>query len=394
MSLTHLSGQHAGDSPQLPRAVVGLGLALFFTAMGANAFVQFVVAYLVTIKGWSSDQATLILILAFTLMPLARLGYNALEQRLGEYGVLVLGSGLFMVWLGLLQWGAAPWVIGPAAVALSFAGTLVFTAGPLRILAATPASQHGVASGLYFASNFLAWFVSVTVQGQVVRRLGFEPTLWVAWGASGVGLLLLLALPRYRQASALAHQADWLAPLRSGRYRLVMGFMALSAVAFGLMFGSLAQSITLTFGVDLTAIALSGFYLARLPGSLFAGWLVQRYGEHRLLAVTFGFAGLTLLAVSVNSQHFPLTLGAILALGFQQATVPVAAMALVGSAEVGNARQTGFGLLFAASELGVAFALTLGQVAGNWLGNAGAVCLVFGALYGLGSLAAWRLRQQ
>jgi predicted MFS family arabinose efflux permease len=120
--------------------------------------------------------------------------------------------------------------------------------------------------------------------------------------------------------------------------------------------------------------------------------MIKRWGERRLLAVAFGLAGLLLLAVTAASTSFVVVLAAIFVLGFQQATVPVAAMALVGSAATRGARQAGFGLLFAASEVGVAFALAISQAGRDLLDHGSVVYLLFGTLYVLGSLAAWRLR--
>jgi hypothetical protein len=99
-----------------------------------------------------------------------------------------------------------------------------------------------------------------------------------------------------------------------------------------------------------------------------------------------------LLAVAAANTTFAVVLGAIVVLGFQQATVPVAAMTLVGSADTSGARQAGFGLLFASSEVGVAFALAVSQAARDLLDHGSSVYLLFGTLYVLGSVAAWRLR--
>jgi predicted MFS family arabinose efflux permease len=272
------------------------------------------------------------------------------------------------------------------------AGSLVFTAGPLRILAATTTQQRHAASGIFFATNFLAWFVAVTIYGQVIPRWGFGPTPFLAMAFTTVGLVIALALPQRRAPSEPITLRDFLAPLRHGLARTVMFFMALSAVAFGLMFSSLTQFLTGQFGAGLTAIALSSFYLARLPGSLAAAYLIQRWGQRRLLAIVFGGAGLALLFAATSPDSFAVSLGAILILGFQQATVPVAAMALAGEQATQGTRSASYGLQFAAAELGVAFALVLAGLAEDVQGNFRGVFLIFGALYLLGSLAAARFR--
>jgi predicted MFS family arabinose efflux permease len=157
------------------------------------------------------------------------------------------------------------------------------------------------------------------------------------------------------------------------------------------MFSTLAQFLTTSFGASLASVGLSSFYLARLPGSLLAGYMISRWGQRRFLATVFALTGAALLAVSALSEEFALILAAILVLGFQQATVPVAAMALAGTQGLDGARRAGYGLLFAASELGVALSLAVAQATGTLLGNFSYVLLIFGALYVVGGLSTWRL---
>jgi predicted MFS family arabinose efflux permease len=267
----------------------------------------------------------------------------------------------------------------------------VFTAGPLRILAATPPHQHSAASGVFFASNFLAWLAGVAVYGQVARLIGFGPLPVIAMLPTLLGLLVASFLPHRAAETEATTVRDFLRPFSSQLHRLVMFFMALSAFAFGLMFSTLAQFLTRTFGPALFSVGLFSFYLARLPGSLVAGTLISRWGQRRFLAVIFGLSGVALLVVSAYSGVFAIVLAAIVVLGFQQATVPVAAMALAGSETRPGARKAGYGLLFAAAELGVAGSLVLAQAAGDLLGNVSHVFLVFAIAFVLGGLVAWRL---
>src|SRR5579859_7672974 len=55
---------------------IALASSLFLTAMGANAFVQFAAPYLIAVRGWSTMEATVALIVAFALMPATRVAYT------------------------------------------------------------------------------------------------------------------------------------------------------------------------------------------------------------------------------------------------------------------------------------------------------------------------------
>ena len=116
--MAHLDRSVTRPDSRLPVSgeLLAVSVSLFFSAMGANAFVQFVVNYLVEAAGWPAARATIILMVAFGCMPLGRLLYPQVERRLGDANCLLAGNALFLLFLVLLAWVRDAWVILPAQI--------------------------------------------------------------------------------------------------------------------------------------------------------------------------------------------------------------------------------------------------------------------------------------
>jgi predicted MFS family arabinose efflux permease len=373
------------------RDVITIVGSLFFSAMGANAFVQYVIPYLVEVRTWPDGMATMVLVLAFGSMPIFRFTYAIMQRHLGDYGSLVVGHLLFLLYLVLLARVDGLWVPVVAALALAIGATLVFTTGPLQILDATPAAFHGRASGIFFGSNFLAWFLGILLQGVVIRGYGFSASPYAAFLLTLVALAGLILVPRRAIVREPVSPREAIAPLGIPLVRLVAFLMLISSLAFGLMFGVLGQYVTHVYGAAQLSLLVGGFYLARLPGSLLAGALADRWGLKPVLVSVFLLTGMSLFVASWN-QALPVFMVMIVVLGFQQAAVPVVAMTLVGNTSHSASRHITFAPVFAASEVGVAVALVFSYLLQELVMELGGVLLAFGCLFVAGALAASRLR--
>jgi MFS family permease len=358
--------------------------------MGANAFIQYVVAYLVVARRWSDGSATTILILGFAMTPLVRFSYPNVYRRVGHKGSLLVGHVSFLLYLLLVMAGRGPWVVLAAAFSLAVGAGLVFTAGPLQILDRTPTDFHGKVSGLFFTSNFAAWLLAVVLQGGVIARYGYAATPLVALALTLVGLLCVALVPsrpwvdHRRQSQRVS--SGWKDP----RIRLVTYLMTISTLAFGLMFGSLAGLLTQTVDPAHVSIFIALFYVARLPGSLAAGAVTDRWGLRLLLVAAFALAGLSLATAAV-ADALSWMVWAIMTLGFQQAAVMVSAMALAGKTTDAATRSSAYSPLFAGGELGVAAALLMSQITETLTSSPRSVLLVFAAIYLIAAGAVTRL---
>jgi predicted MFS family arabinose efflux permease len=125
------------------------------------------------------------------------------------------------------------------------------------------------------------------------------------------------------------------------------------------------------------ALALMG--LMNFVGTLGSGWLTDRYDPRKLLAVYYGFRGISLLFLPFVTEPIGLALFAILFGLDYIATVPPTS-ALVADTFGRQNAGTVFGWVFCAHQIGAALAAWLGGVAHDVTGNYGLAFLAAGIL--------------
>ena len=367
--------------------LVTISLALFLSATGAMAFVQFFVPYLTSVKGLTTEAASVLLAAAFAVAGIGRFAYPAVQRRIGDRGVLFLGHALLTAYPMLLIVTSGAWSMAAAVLLFGAGGAMVFSAGPLQILDATPRRWHGRASGWFFATNFLAWALGVLVLGTIAQHIGLHALPAVASGLAAAGLAAVAVVPKrpaVRRESGAWTAIRW--ALMPGP-RTILVLMAASSIAFGLMFVTVAAIATERLGPQEAALLLSVFYVARLPGSVLAGFMVDRVGASRLLGAAFWAAAITLVTVPLTDGAWILLL-AVIVLGLQQAAVPVAAMASAERWTPVGATHLTYTPFFTALELGVAVTVLLGQIVTGFGADIGGVLALFGIVYALaGTLA-------
>jgi predicted MFS family arabinose efflux permease len=366
------------------------------TATGANAFVQFTVPYLISVRGWLEGSATLVLVVAFGAMPLARLSYAPVSQLLGDYGALIAGHVLFLVYLGLLGGTVeGSWVPVAMGLCLSEASALVFTGGPLQILDSTSRRDLGTASGLFFASNFLAWLVAIALYGFLASSRGLPVAVWAAVVLTIAGSLLCVAvIPRNRVVREPLSLRELRAQLRSPSVRTLIGLMLISAFSFGLMFGSFATFASAMYGPGTMSLIATGFYAARLPASLAAGVLADRFGLQRPLVAVFTLTAIALALAAVVGD-LPTLFLALVVLGAQQGAVQVLGMTLVGSDITTSAQHLAYAPIFGAAEFGVALSILAGLFLRAAFHDISPTFAFFALVYALSALAVlvtWKPR--
>ncbi|MFQ3663442.1 MAG: MFS transporter [Chloroflexaceae bacterium] len=124
-------------------------------------------------------------------------------------------------------------------------------------------------------------------------------------------------------------------------------------------------------------LALMG--LMNFVGTLGSGWLTDRYDPRRLLAIYYGFRGISLLFLPFVTSLPGLAFFAILFGLDYIATVPPTAALVADSFGRHNA-ATVFGWVFCAHQIGAALAAWLGGVARDLTGGYAVAFLVAGAL--------------
>src|SRR6185503_4898487 len=96
-----------------------------------------------------------------------------------------------------------------------------------------------------------------------------------------------------RAGVARGSRATWsevLAQLSRPSVQLLVVLMFASSFSFGFMFGTFATYGTTVFGAAVMSFVAFGFYVARLPASIIAGWATDRFGVTPTLGVAFGLA--------------------------------------------------------------------------------------------------------
>jgi predicted MFS family arabinose efflux permease len=135
------------------------------------------------------------------------------------------------------------------------------------------------------------------------------------------------------------------------------------------------QGMTATIAAG--ALALMG--MMNFIGTLGSGWLTDRYDPRKLLAIYYGFRGISLLFLPFVTNPFGLTLFAILFGLDYIATVPPTA-ALVADTFGRQNAATVFGWVFCAHQIGAALAAWLGGLTRDLTGDYGLAFIAAGIL--------------
>src|SRR6185312_11775697 len=104
--------------------------------------------------------------------------------------------------------------------------------------------------------------------------------------------------------------------------QLLVVLMFASSFSFGFMFGTFATYGTTVYGAAMMSFVAFGFYLARLPASIIAGWAADRFGVTPTLGVAFGLAAVAVAAAAAQFGFVTLVVATV-ALGVIQGALPV-----------------------------------------------------------------------
>ena len=351
---------------------IGLAASLFVTAMGANAFVQFVIPYLTVVRGWHTEVATLALIVGFAGMPAARLAYPVIASAIGDYGALLAGNGLYFIFLGLLVLGPAPFAAPAMGVTMCLASALVFMAGPVQVMDMAANGGAGRASGVFWASNFLAWLIVIPAYGALIQWRGLAIGPYAAAFVTCIGAIAC-AFFTPRTGIVRRRRMSWpdiRAQLSVSSVQLLVVLMFASSFSFGFMFGTFATYGTTVFGAAMMSFVAFGFYFARLPASIVAGWAADRVGTIPTLALTFGLATVAIATAAVHFEFLTLVVATV-ALGVIQGALPVVGMASITKGTRADSRPTAFAPIMGAAEFGVGLTLAVGLLLPNGNVNPG-----------------------
>jgi predicted MFS family arabinose efflux permease len=278
-------------------------------------------------------------------------------------------------------------------------------------------ARRGLVSGILTAANATGQLIFLPAIAHIVASGGWRAAALTVSGAALVVVPIVLLFLRNRPADVgeLPYggtEADVVEPLRSGAAKLaittlvtaarnrtfwllVAGFFVCGATTNGLIqshFVPAAHDHGMPATTAASLLAIVGIF--DLVGTIFSGWLTDRYDPRILLAVYYLLRGVSLallpplFGADVDASIFAF----IIFYGLDWvATVPPT-MALCRSA-FGASAPIVFGWVFASHQLGAAFAALVAGLVRDALGSYDAAWFGGAVLCGLAVVASLAIRR-
>jgi len=391
--------------------VVGITVLTLLIIFGIRSAPTVLIKALEEEFGWQRADISFSIMIGLLTTGLAAPFGGALMDRFGPKRIMVaaltlLGASVAMgatvnsLWQLSLYWGI-----------LAGIGT-----GVSSILGASIANRwfverRGLVQGAMGAGTSAGSLIFVPALTAMVVGIGWrEATLILA------GLAFLLVVPTLifmrdspAQMGLLPYGATAATPdvgAKPGPFREVMGG-AVHAPVFWLLAGSFFVCGATSTGIvgthfiphatdhGIAEVTAASFFALmgamNFVGTLFSGWLTDRYDPRRLLAVYYTFRGISLFALPfLTSSDIGLAGFAVLfGLDYIATVPPTAALC----ADIFGRRNVGliYGWVFCAHQLGAGAAAYLGGIAHDVLGDYTLAFVGAGVFAVMGSLMALRI---
>ncbi len=408
-------------TPRIHRAWYVAAVA-FVTILGAAAFRSMpglLIEPLHDDFNWSRGTIGLAVSVNLALYGLTAPFAAALMDRFGIRRVvavaltmIALGSGL-TVWMAnslqlILYWGVLVG-LGSGSMALAFAATVTNRWFTTRRGLVTGILTAAGASGQLIFLPLIAWMVedgtwkpaSVTVS---LTALAVVPFVWLLLrdhpadvGLAPYGSEEFVPKPPPAQGAARRAVTVLFSAARTGPFWLLAGTFAIcGASTNGLIqthFIPAAHDHHMPVQAAASLLAVIGIF--DILGTIFSGWLTDRYDSRRLLAVYYALRGVSLLFLPIllsDSVHPPM-LFFIVFYGLDWvATVPPT-IALCRE-HYGDDSAIVFGWVLASHQVGAALVAFLGGVARDVFGTYDPVWYASGALCAAAALMAVVIRKR
>lgn len=321
-----------------------------------------------------------------------------LVDRFGPRIVMVVGLSLTAVSMVLSSLMQAPWQMmifwgALSGLATGLVGSVMGTAVANRWFYA----QRGLVLGIFGAATSAGQLIFLPTIVNLDSLIGWRGvcTILAVLAALLIPLILLLMRDRPADVGQLPLGLNTLPPPPPQVNGLAVMSRALSNPTFWLLSatfficGATSNGMVGTHfvphaidhgiaaGTAAGALALMG--VMNFIGTLGSGWLTDRYDPRRLLAIYYGFRGISLIFLPFVTNPIGLAIFAILFGLDYIATVPPTA-ALV--ADTFGRQHAGlvFGWVFCAHQIGAAMAAWLGGVAHDLSGHYGLAFIAAGIL--------------
>lgn len=378
--------------------VVAVTVATLLISAGIRAAPGVLIVPLELDMGWSRTLIATAVSVGLLLFGFAGPLAGWLVDRMGPRAVMLAGLGLMAfsmvasalmqtAWQMMLFWGAV------SGLATGLVGAVMGTAVANRWFYA----RRGLVLGIFGAATSAGQLIFLPAIVWVVAQIGWRGASYILAAIAAALLPLVFLAMRDRPADVGQLPYGLTQPPPPAPRPDALGVMALAlrAPAFWLLAatfficGATSNGLVgthlvphavdhgMTQATAAGALALMG--MMNFVGTLGSGWLTDRYDPRKLLAVYYGFRGISLLFLPFVTSPVGLALFAILFGLDYIATVPPTS-ALVADTFGRQNAGTVFGWVFCAHQIGAALAAWLGGVARDFTGDYGLAFLAAGVL--------------
>ncbi len=338
------------------------------------------------VSGWLIDRygPRVLAIIALVLISISMAASAFIQQpwqlALLWGGISGVGTGIISGVLGATV--AMRWFVARRGLVIGIFG------------ASTSAGQLIFVPALMLAATTLGWRASSLVLSLVTMAAVLPVLLFLRNDPADVGQVPLGATPATTVPRARSEQGVMRRAVRSLEFWLLAGtFFICGATSSGLV-GTHLIPFAHDHGIAQTTAAgmLALMGAMNFVGTLGSGWLTDRYDPRKLLAVYYGFRGISLLFLPFVTEPVGLAAFAVLFGLDYIATVPPTTALVAdnfGRRNVG----TVYGWVFCSHQVGAACAAWMGGLARDSFGDYGLAFFVAGTLAVAGALLALRINR-
>ena len=338
------------------------------------------------VSGWLIDRygPRVLAIIALVLISISMAASAFIQQpwqlALLWGGISGVGTGIISGVLGATV--AMRWFVARRGLVIGMFG------------ASTSAGQLIFVPALMLAATTLGWRASSLVLSLIAMVAVLPVLLFLRNDPADVGQVPLGATPATTVPRARSEQGVMRRAVRSLEFWLLAGtFFICGATSSGLV-GTHLIPFAHDHGIAQTTAAgmLALMGAMNFVGTLGSGWLTDRYDPRKLLAVYYGFRGISLLFLPFVTEPVGLAAFAVLFGLDYIATVPPTTALVAdnfGRRNVG----TVYGWVFCSHQVGAACAAWMGGLARDSFGDYGLAFFVAGTLAVAGALLALRINR-
>lgn len=331
-----------------------IGSLLF---LGAGATQPYIIPYLKSL-GYSSFVSSLVIALIYIAQIPTRFFIDKFEMFFGQIPVVFIGIAGYSVYCIIFALSNKLWQFFTATAILGITSALFWTSGVVLLLNNTERDRYGRAVGALYAGVGLGTAIGVLYLNKILTALGGRSMFFIAGIPPILGLLLITRLKLKNIVPSRQINLKSLKEVIKLETLIVGILLFISSFSYGIVYGGFSMLISREIGLEWIGILSISFYLLKSLFSEIGGKVSDLLGRRFSFIVSFSFAALASLILSIAKSPFAFILAGSL-LGFQVSTVSVNANAWIGDMAKFEDRSSYMAIIFTFNALGVVVSLLL-----------------------------------